>query len=308
MKQTLFILLFSILSVSCSFASSDNVKVTASAPSQVVENQRFQLIFTIYNATADSFKLPKIKGLKLISGPSKSSSSNTQIVGGRIVSSTSVSLVYIAVADKKGTIKVPSANIWCNGTKYTTNDLTLTVTSQSDNQKKIEQKKSVEKKQSIPQASADEISGEDVFIRTEWESENVYENSHNNLIIKLYYRVNVAGWDNVEWPKCKNCDVTDAGVARNSRYGRAQVNGVLYNTVIVGKKDVVPSKTGKLNVSNGSLDVIVNVPNKNDFWGGYHRVSKNIVIPGVSVTVLPESDKKEEEKSDENPVELHWNL
>lgn len=310
MKRLICILVVSVLTMVSfgAFAAAD-VKVTASAPSVVTENQRFQLIYTIHNAQADSFRLPKIKSFKLISGPSKSSSTSTQIVGGRIVSSTSVSLTYIAVAEKKGTITIPAASIWSNGVKYTTNTVSITVQSQTEQQKKQAdaKKKAEEQRQLQLQAEADEITAEDLFIRTEWDADNVYADNHNNLVIKLYYRVNVAGWDNIVWPTSKNCEVTDAGVARNVRYGRAQVNGTLYNTVIIGKKDVVPAKNGKLTFNSGELDVIVTVPNKNDFWGGYHRVVKHMVIPGIVTSVKPASEKpvQVEEKPVEQP---HWNL
>lgn len=306
-------LLYTIIGLLCCLWSGvwaqDNVKVTASAPSQVTEKQRFQLIFTVHNAQADSFRLPKMKTVRLISGPTKNSSSTMQLEGGRVVSSTSVSLVYTAIADKKGKVTIPSASIWSKGKKYTTNEVQIEVLSMSDQQKKeAEAKKQAEQqKNKIPQAQADEVAGDDMFIRTEWEDGDVYADAHNNLVVKLYYRVNVAGWDNIEWPKFKNCEVTDAGVARNGRYGRAQVNGVTYNTVIIGKKDVVPSKVGKLTIDSGSIDVILNIPNKNDFWGGYHKASKRLVIPGISTTVKPYSEKSTpvEPRAIEQP---HWNL
>lgn len=308
MRNLLYLVFCLVSAISFEVAAAD-VKVTASAPSVVTENQRFQLIFTIHNAQADSFRLPKVKSLSLISGPSKNSSTSTQIVGGRVVSSTSVSLVYIAVAEKKGTITVPAAAIWSKGKKYTTNTVTIKVESQSEQQKKQAEakKQAEEQRQRMLQAEADEITAEDMFVRTEWESDNVYAENHNNLLIKLYYRVNVAGWDNIVWPTAKNCEVTDAGVARNARYGRAQVNGTLYNTVIIGKKDIVPAKSGKLTFNSGELDVIVNVPNKNDFWGGYHRVAKQLVIPGIVTSVKPSSDKPSQ--VEEKPIEQpHWNL
>lgn len=304
----LFLLVLHVAAFCC-FAAEDPVKVSASAPSQVTEGQRFQLIFTVQNAQADSFSLPKMKAVRLISGPSRSSSSSTRIVGGRMVMSTSVSLVYIAVADKRGKVTIPAASLWVKGKKYTTNTLDINVQSAGEQQKKQAEakKKAEEQNNKIPQALADEVSGQDLFVKTEWEDKEVYAGSHNNLVYKLYYRVNVAGWDNIEWPKYKNCEATDAGVARNGRYGQAKVNGVVYNTVIIAKKDIVPAKTGNLTIDNGAIDVIVNIPNKNDFWGGYHRAGKRLVIPGISTKVKPLSEKKAPVQ--QHPLQQpHWNL
>ncbi len=309
MKNYLLLLVVFLLSLPAIAGNDDLVKVTASAPSQVVEGQRFQLIFTIHNAEADSFRLPKMKSVRLISGPSKNTSYTTKTVGGRMVASRSVSLVYIAVADKKGNISIPAAFIWSGGKKYETNVVDVKVLSQTDQQKKQEEarKKAEQQRNVVPQAKDDEIVAEDAFIKTEWENGDVYAGSSNTLVITLYYRVNVAGWDNIEWPKVKGCEVTDAGVARNSRYGRAKVNGIVYNTVVVGKKDIVPAKAGKLTIDSGELDLIVNVPNKNDFWGGYHRVNKRMVIPGISTKVKPATEKTEPVQ--EKPtVEPRWNL
>ena len=102
------------------------------------------------------------------------------------------------------------------------------------------------------------------FVKTEWENGDVYVGGDNALLIKLYYRVSVAGWNNLQLPKFKNCEVSDGEISRNTRYGTAQVNGISYNTVVIIKKIIKPGK-GKLSIGSGDLDIVVNVPNKNDF-------------------------------------------
>ena len=304
MKNCVIILWLLFLQVASAVCQS--VSVTVSAPQKVVVNQRFQLIFTIHNARPDSFSMPRMKHVKLLSGPSVGSSSSTQIVGGRMAYSTQVSHAYIAVADKKGKMMIPKAEFWIKQKKYETQEISIEVVDENEKQQAGKSRLPNENKPKIPEALADEVQGQDVFVKTEWQDENVYAGEHNTLVMKLYYRINVAGWDNLELPKYKNCEVTDAGIARNRRYGTAVVNGVKYNTVIIAQKDIVPDKAGRLVIGSGTVDIILNVRNKNDFWGGYHRASKKLTIPGLTVTVKRGDEKPK--KQEETIPEMHWNL
>ena len=304
-------LLLTLFAVVRPICADNDISVTASAPRQVAENQRFQLTFTVNNAQPDSFRLSKMKHIKLLSGPTRSSSSSTQIIGGRMLYSATISLNYVAMADKKGDFVIPGAAIWIKGKKYISNELEIKVVgaeSNGDNSSQQQKNRQQERgnSKSLSEAAADEVSGEDVFVKTEWENGDVYAGGDNALLIKLYYRVSVAGWNNLQLPKFKNCEVSDGEISRNTRYGTAQVNGISYNTVVIIKKIIKPGKEGKLSIGSGDLDIVVNVPNKNDFWGGYHQVNKHLVIPGSVVKVRPESERPIEPSS-KNP-EQHWNL
>lgn len=286
---------------------ADNAPVVVTIPKEVIENQKFQIAFSIKNVIPDSFSLPKIKHVSLISGPYKRTNTTPVISGGRIKYLTTTSLVYVAVADKKGKYSIPQASMWSRGNIYKSYQVELSVISQADQQKRIdvEKKKSEQVKSQIPEASLNDLTAEDVFVKTELEKNDVVENEHNSLILKLYYRVNVSGWDDLHLPKAKHCDYVQASLSNASRYGKAVVNGRTYNTYILDKLDFVPSKKETISFDNGDVTIYLNVLNKNDFWGSSHKVRKNLIIPGVSFDVKESKKASEPQPETEMP---HWNL
>lgn len=301
MKRSFILAFFVCFSISL---FGQDLKVKTSIPTEIYVGEYFKIVYSVNNSTIDSFRLPKIKHLKLVSGPSKSSQSNTQIFGGKVLTTSSISLTYVAVIDKKGQITLPSASIWYKGKVYKSNSISIDVLEKSDAKEK---ENNSNKGNQLKEATADEISAEDLFVRSEFDNKVLYEGQNHTLTIKLYYRVNVNGWNNLHLSKLKNCDISDIPVKRNQMYGSTYVNGILYNTVILVKKQIKPLTIKTFKIEKGSVDVIVNLPNKNDFWGGYHKVNKSLVIPGLVLDVKSAKEKPIELNNDSNEQQ-RWNL
>ncbi len=125
MKRKIFLLTLLVISSLVTFAD-EPVRFTASAPTTVILDRPFQLVYSV-NATGKDLRAPEIVNFDVLAGPFESHSSSIQIINGKTTSSTSVSYTYTLQAQKTGTFTIGSASIMVSGQKYTSNGVAIKV-------------------------------------------------------------------------------------------------------------------------------------------------------------------------------------
>ena len=110
MRKVIFFLLLILTTV---HAWADNkATLTADAPDVVVSGDQFRLTFTVNTQKVKDFRAPSItKGFDVLMGPSRSQQSSTQIINGKVSSSSSITYTYILMAGNAGTYTIPAASI-----------------------------------------------------------------------------------------------------------------------------------------------------------------------------------------------------
>ena len=116
--------------------AEEAVRFTASAPSSVILDRPFQLVYTL-NATGKDLRTADFANFEVLAGPFESRSSSYQIVNGKTSSSVSVSYTYTLQALKTGTFTIASASIIVDGKKYNSNGLSVKVLPADDNSSKF---------------------------------------------------------------------------------------------------------------------------------------------------------------------------
>lgn len=101
----------------------------ASAPNTVAIGEQFQLNFSIGLDKVDNFKAPSLNNFNVLVGPTSSKYSSTSIINGSTVYKASVTYKYILKAEKGGSFTIPGAVIESGGKTYTSNAVTIKVTS-----------------------------------------------------------------------------------------------------------------------------------------------------------------------------------
>lgn len=126
MRKVIFFLLLILTTV---HAWADNkATLTADAPDVVVSGDQFRLTFTVNTQKVKDFRAPSItKGFDVLMGPSRSQQSSTQIINGKVSSSSSITYTYILMAGDAGTYTIPAASIEANGEKIFSNAVTIKV-------------------------------------------------------------------------------------------------------------------------------------------------------------------------------------
>ncbi|RLD47198.1 MAG: hypothetical protein DRI86_01050 [Bacteroidetes bacterium] len=241
-----YILSFSfLLLISSNTLLAQKVKFTGEAPARVELQQQFRVTYTC-NKDGD-FEGPDFNGFQLLGGPSVSSQTSMSIVNGRTSRSSMKSYTYYLKAKKEGTIIIQAARIEIDDKIYKSNELKVVVA-----------------KGKAANNAPKEITNTDfkaegkVFIKSIVSNRNVYMGEPIILTQKLYSKEKVANITDFKEPTLtsfykENIDIGELTL------GTEVINGESYNVVILRKSILFPQKSGKLEIGNFDLDIVIQV-------------------------------------------------
>ena len=226
-------------------------------------------------------------------GPSRSQQSSTQIINGKVSSSSAITYTYILMAGKEGTYTIPAASIEVEGKKIFSNALTIKVLppDQSAGNQQSEQGKS--NTSSRGQIAGSKISEKDLFITATAAKTTVYEQEAILLTYKVYTLVNLRQLYG-KMPDLKGFHTQEIELPQQKTFSLEHYNGRNYNTTIWSQYVLFPQQTGKLEIPSITFEGIVAQQTISDdpfdaFFngGGYIEVKKKIVTPKVVINVKP---------------------
>ena len=125
-------------------------------------------------------------------GPTRSQQSSTQIINGKVSSSSSITYTYILMAGKEGTYTIPAASIEVDGEKVFSNALTIKVLppDQTAGNSQANQGGGGSSS-SRGQIAGSRITDKDLFITATASKTTVYEQEAILLTYKVYTSVNL---------------------------------------------------------------------------------------------------------------------
>lgn len=265
--------------------ADEPVSFTASAPSTVILDKPFQLVYTI-NAVGKDLRIPEIKDFDILAGPFESHSSSIQIINGKRTTSVSNSYTYTLLPKRTGTFTIPSASIMVDNQKYTSNGLTIKVLPPDKESSKSEKQES--------SASPSNISEKNIFIRTSVSKSTVYEQEPVLLTYKLYTLLDVVQCINKKMPDFDGFLKQEIEQAQNKQFSYENYNGRNYGTVVLYQALLYPQRPGVISIDNANFEAVIQVKNQtsihsifDDFFDSYTNVSKNLIAPGVKINVKP---------------------
>lgn len=267
--------------------AAEPVRFTASAPSTVIVDKPFQLVYTV-NATGKDLKVPEFANFEVLAGPFESRSSSYQIINGKTSSSLSVSYTFTLQGLKTGTYSVPPASITVDGQKHSSNGLSIKVLPDDGSD--------AAGGSSASQAGANtaKITNDKIFIRTNVSKSSVYEQEPVVVTYKLYTLADVAGMNNMKMPDFNGFLKQELDQNQNKQLSYENFNGKNYGTIVLYQVLLYPQRTGDITIDKANFEAVVRVQNKtqvrsifDDFFDSYTNVNKNLVAPAVKVKVYP---------------------
>ena len=247
MKKIFFLLLTTFFLTSISFA--EEVKFTVSAPKVVEIGEQFQLVYSV-NKKGKNIQLPQMNGFRILMGPSTSRKSSSQYINGKWSSTTSYTYTYILLAEKEGTYTIKPAKISVKGYDFNSNSLSVDVVKASA--KPQTQPGSQSKTQ-----SSEKITEANLFVKVDVDRKSVYMGEHIVATIKVYTRLNIAGFGDSKFPSFDGFLTQEIPTPGQISLQRENVNGTIYNTGVIRKVILFPQHTGNITIDPFELECII---------------------------------------------------
>ncbi|MDE6265303.1 MAG: BatD family protein, partial [Paramuribaculum sp.] len=257
MKKILLILQFILLS----YAAYAQARFEVSAPKSVPAGERFAVTYVLRNAEGSSLKVAQVPGISLLYGPSVSTSQSTQVINGRMSSSSRIEYTYFYKAEKPGKYSIGEASIVVDGKTMRTTPVSLTVTQSTA---AADRQGSSGNTQSAPadiydidnQTADRTVNADDVFVRIILSKSTAYEQEAIECTIKLYTRYQISSFFPTLQPSFDGFLIQELDLQPTLNQ-EEEFKGSRYMTAVLKKCIIFPQKSGRLTINSGNYDIKV---------------------------------------------------
>lgn len=240
MKQSNKIIIFSIFLFISATLQAANINIRAYVSKNRVginENFSYSIEVSGKSASLPDPIPPAFDNFYVLSGPS--TSTNIQWINGHMSSSKVYS--YILQPKKKGTLAIPPAKVKYKGKTYQSNAITITVTNQPQRSSAITGQRKAPR-----QTKSKDILGQSIYLKTVVSKRRAYVGEQIVVEYKLYFRVNVHGYDFKKLPSFPGFWTEDFQMPSQPTIENEIVNGLNYNVATIRKIALFPAQSGEL--------------------------------------------------------------
>lgn len=250
MKRAIILLI--LLIVGAVASSAQQASFSLVPPRNVVQGRNFALTFRLSDGDANPPAAPQLDGCTLLFGPAISTMQSTQIVNGRMSTTSSVDFTYTYRADTPGTVNVPELSVNSEG---------KTLRSRSASFNILPADKPQHNQDATPQgqiqaaAEPGNISPDDLLVRVSFSKSSVYEQEPVVATIKVYTRHDISSFMPTTQPAFEGFLCEELPVSPETSI--EHYNGQNYHTAVLKRLLLYPQKAGRLSVNSGKYDVTI---------------------------------------------------
>lgn len=267
-------------------------EIKVDAPNIVESDEQFNVTFIIEGSSRPgNFSWAPGDDFTLVWGPQSGSSSSVSIINGKRTSSSQFTYTYIIAPKKTGKFTLPQATAKVKGEMISSAPLQIEVLSGGSSSN---QAASASHPSTSQRSSSSDVSSSDIFLRLSLSKTNVVVGEPINAELKLYQRVDVAGYESPKFPTFNGFWSKETYAPNNVNFQREDVDGRLYNAATLRRYVLVPQQTGTLVIDPAELVCLVNVRSSSSsarsifdsfFDTGTTTIRKRIATSSVRVNV-----------------------
>ena len=292
---------------------AQDITINLSAPAQVAVGERFRVVFSV-NARSSEFTAPRFSDFRVLSGPSQSTSTSTQIINNQVTTSFTISYTYILEAINEGRFSVDAASVVVDGTSYSSNAHTIIVSGQAT--------PGASPPAQPGQQTEARITSGDIFVRAEVSNKNPYQSEQVIITYKLYTRLPISRYSIERLPSFQGFwseNLTDTSQPQTTT---EVVDGVQYSVAEIRRAAIFPQRSGELRIEPLEVECLVRLRSQqrsgsifDDFFGGSafgnvqnvpHVVQSNPVT--IQVRPLPSQNRPSSFKGQVGSYEMTASL
>ena len=279
-------LLLTLLTVMYALAVSAQLRVEV--PDVVSLDEQFNVTF-IYEGenNPSGFEWAPGDDFQLVWGPQQGRSTSVSIINGKRTKSSQFTYTYILAPKNTGTFTIPAATVTVKGRSYSTEPASISVVAEGAS--------SQSQPSSGGAATSADISEDNLFLTLTLSKRNVVVGEPITATLKLYQRVNIAGFEDARFPSFNGFWNQETEAPTNIEFRRESRDNRIYNTAVLRKYVLIPQQSGKLVIDPAELVCLVNVRTVSsgsvsifdEFFDEYRTVRKRISTPSYTVNVSP---------------------
>ena len=269
--------------------AQDVIKVEA--PNVVAADEQFNVTFIIEGENSPSdFTWSAGSDFQVLWGPQSGHSVSTRIINGQRSRSEQTTYTYVLMPKATGKFAVPTATAKVKGKEIKSVSKTIEVAAAgaaSSRQQSQQQGQSAQRQQTG-------VSDEDIFLTLDLSRTNVVVGEPITATLKLYQRVNVAGFENVTFPDFNGFWSQEIEAPTNIEFSREVYDGQIYNAALLRKFILIPQQQGAVAITPADLVCLVNIRVASagnsifdGFFDDYRTIRKRVTSKEVTVNVSP---------------------
>lgn len=244
------------LSVGACFAQ---ISIKVQAPEVVGLNEEFNLAFIISGENSPSkFEWQPGDDFEVLWGPQESHSTSISIINGNRTKNVQTSYTYILRPKTTGQFRISPASAIVRGEEYSSKALTIEVVTNGAGSSGggSQSGQGGNPSSSSTQAS---VSEDDIFLRLTVDKSRVVVGEPVRATLKLYQRVNIAGFENARFPTFNGFWSQELEAPANIEFNRETINDRIYNAALLRSWTLVPQKAGEITIEPAELVCLVNI-------------------------------------------------
>ncbi|MCR5193254.1 MAG: BatD family protein [Bacteroidales bacterium] len=247
--------------------TAQNAVMNVRTRTTVEAGQTFQITFEV-NARAQNFKMPALKGLTHVGGPSTGFSSSTSFVNGKMSQSVSSTYTILVKADNEGSANVGAASCTVDGQTVSSKPFSIKVEKADPNSRNQRQQQQASQQgwpwgqpsqpsqqQQTPQDT--KIDNNTLFARASINKSNLYQGEEAIIVYKIYTQVPLTQFQIDKLPRNKGFWSEDLSenMTQVKQYNETY-NGRQYHVAEIRRGALYPQESGKLTIAPLKTDVV----------------------------------------------------
>lgn len=294
--KRLFLTMFVILSAVMAMAQT---RIQVQTHNVVASDEQFNVTFIIEGEDKSSdFTWSPGEDFQLLWGPQQGRSTSVQMINGKTTKSVQTTYSYVLRPVRTGKFTIARATAKVKGKEIYSDPVTIEVVSagtssgSSGSQQPSGQQQGSQKQQRQSQTGA--VQDDDIFLTVSLSRSNVVVGEPITAVIKLYQRVNIAGFESAEFPGFNGFWSQELEAPTNIEFTRETYDGQIYNSALLRKFILIPQQQGKITIDPAELVCLVNVRVSSGgasifdgFFDDYRTVRKRVSSKPLTVNVSP---------------------
>ena len=285
--KKLFLMALALFAAVVAFAQTG---IRVEAPNVVAADEQFNVTFIIEGEDSPSdFSWASSDDFQVQWGPQQGKSTSIQIVNGKRSKTVQSTYTYVLRPVKAGKFALPTATAKVKGKQI------------ASTQKIIEVAAAGAASSHRPQQSGQQsqrqqagLNDSDLFMTLSLDRTDVVVGEPVIATLKLYQRVNIAGFENVSFPSFNGFWSQEIEAPTNIEFSREVYDGQIYNAALLRKFVLIPQQQGKVKIEPAEMTCLVNIRVSSGgtsifdgFFDDYRTVRKRVATQPVIMNVSP---------------------